>query len=94
MERQTFNNSARTKGFSRSMVAFLAFLAIALFLLLSEHRIHALGYLPFLLLAACPLLHMYMHGGHGGHGGHSGRPGSQAIRRPGRPRDVSTEEII
>jgi hypothetical protein len=21
-------------------------------------------------LAACPLLHMFMHGGHGGHGGH------------------------
>jgi hypothetical protein len=24
--------------------------------------------LPFLLLLACPLLHMFMHGGHSGHG--------------------------
>ncbi|NJO34307.1 MAG: DUF2933 domain-containing protein [Rhodospirillales bacterium] len=27
--------------------------------------------LPFLLILACPLLHMFMHGGHGGHGAHA-----------------------
>lgn len=51
-------------------VAFWLLLAIAAFYLLAEHRAHlALGlpYLPFLLLAACPLLHMFGHGGHGGH---------------------------
>lgn len=53
----------------------LAFLAIAAFFLLSEHRAHALGYLPFLFLLACPFLHMFMHGGHGAHGG--GRAASQ-----------------
>jgi hypothetical protein len=26
--------------------------------------------LPFLLLALCPLLHVFGHGGHGGHVGH------------------------
>jgi hypothetical protein len=26
--------------------------------------------LPFLFLLACPLLHLFMHGGHGSHGGH------------------------
>jgi len=53
--------------------SFLA-TAPAAFLLVSEHRAHALGYLPFLLLLACPLLHVFMHGGHGqgGHGGHAG----------------------
>ncbi|MBN0091486.1 DUF2933 domain-containing protein, partial [Pseudomonas aeruginosa] len=30
---------------------------------------HVAGYLPFLLLAACPLMHLFMHRGHG-HGGH------------------------
>jgi hypothetical protein len=29
------------------------------------------GALPFLLLAACPLMHLFMHHGHGGQGGHS-----------------------
>jgi hypothetical protein len=56
-------------GFWRSRAGFvtLAFLALGGLLLLSEHRAHALGFLPFLLLLACPLLHMFMHGGHGNH---------------------------
>ena len=48
----------------------IGFLAIAGFFLLTEHRAHLLGVLPFLLLALCPLLHMFGHGGHGGHDGH------------------------
>jgi hypothetical protein len=51
---------------SRSGLALLGFLAIAGFFLLTEHRAHALGALPFLLLALCPLLHFFGHGGHGG----------------------------
>ena len=54
-------------------VGFWLLLAIAAFYLLTEHRAHlALGlpYLPFLLLAACPLIHMFGHGGHGGHSQH------------------------
>lgn len=43
-----------------------AFLAIAGFLLLAEHRAHVFGALPWLLLLACPLLHL-LHG-HGAHG--------------------------
>lgn len=44
----------------------IAFLIIAAFFLLSEHRAHALGALPYLLLLACPLLHIFLHRGHGG----------------------------
>ncbi|MEW5756291.1 MAG: DUF2933 domain-containing protein [Pseudomonadota bacterium] len=51
---------------SRSTWVFLGFLAIAAFFLFSEHRAHALGALPFLLLLACPLMHLFMHRGHGG----------------------------
>lgn len=47
------------------------FAAIALFYLLSEHRAHLFGVLPYLLLLACPLMHFFMHGRHGGHG-HTG----------------------
>ena len=68
------DHESRRPGFwrSRAGLVALAFLAVAAFLLLSEHRAHAIGYLPFLLLLACPLLHRFMHGGHGGHGGHRG----------------------
>ena len=54
---------------SRSGWVLLAFLAIAAFFVVTEHRAHALGALPYLLLLTCPLLHLF-HGGHGkGHGG-------------------------
>ena len=49
---------------------FLGFLAIAAYFLLTEHRAHVVPYLPFLLLLACPLMHLFMHHGHSGHGGH------------------------
>ena len=49
---------------------FFDFLAIAGYFLLTEHRAHVVPYLPFLLLLACPLMHLFMHRGHGGHGGH------------------------
>lgn len=51
-------------------VALAVFLAIGAFFLVTEHTAHFFGALPFLLLLACPLMHLFMHGGHGGHGGH------------------------
>ena len=49
---------------------FLGFALIAAYFLLNEHRAHVVQFLPFVLLLACPLLHMFHgHGGHGGHGG-------------------------
>lgn len=55
-----------------SRTVFIAFTAIALLLIAYEHRVHVLGILPWLLILACPLMHLFMHHGHGGHGGHSG----------------------
>ena len=54
---------------SKTGIVLIAFLLIGGFLLVSEHRLHALGYLPYLLVLACPLLHIFHHG-HGGHGAH------------------------
>jgi hypothetical protein len=56
---------------SKAGVVAAGFLLIGLFFLLSEHRAHLFGVLPFLLILACPLMHLFMHHGH--HGGH-GRP--------------------
>lgn len=56
----------REPSFRRSRIGwvFLGFLAIAGFFLLTEHRAHALGALPFVLVALCLLLHLFGHGGH------------------------------
>lgn len=53
----------------RITIALIAFAAIAAFLLLAEHRAHVLPFLPWLVLAACPLMHIFMHRGHK-HGSH------------------------
>jgi hypothetical protein len=45
-----------------SALALLGFLAVALFFLLTEHRAHFMGALPYLLLLACPLMHLLHHG--------------------------------
>ena len=34
------------------------------------HGTHVAAVLPFLVILACPLMHMFMHGGHGHHHGH------------------------
>jgi hypothetical protein len=85
MQQGSIQNGRRAGA--RSMLVFLAFLGIALFFLLSEHRIHALGWLPLLFLLACPLLHMTMHGGHGGHAGGGSGHGGHGSSRPDQSRD-------
>ena len=50
--------------------------------LLVEHRQHLFQWLPFLLLALCPLMHVFMHGGHGGHGGHDMAEGAHGGQMP------------
>ena len=49
------------------VIALCLFLAIAAFFLWEEHRAHVLGILPYLLLAACPVIHLFMHRGHHRH---------------------------
>ncbi len=68
------------KGFwsSRYAIGLLVLGAVAGYFLLSEHRAHFFGALPYLLLLACPLMHIFMHGGHGGHGGGHGGHGGGA----------------
>lgn len=60
------------RGYNWILVVFLA---IAAFYLFTEHRAHLFGALPFLLLLACPLMHLFMHHGHGDHGGHDENSG-------------------
>lgn len=50
---------------SRYAIGLLVIGAVAAYFLLTEHLAHVAGALPFLLILACPLMHMFMHGGHG-----------------------------
>jgi hypothetical protein len=61
-------NSEGSFWTSRTFLVCVGFLIVAGFLLWTEHLAHALGYLPYLLILACPLMHLFH--GHGGHGHH------------------------
>lgn len=42
--------------------------------LLTRHWAHLRDALPWLIALACPLMHLFMHGGHGAHGGQASQP--------------------
>ncbi|TWB54458.1 DUF2933 domain-containing protein [Nitrospirillum viridazoti] len=52
---------------TRSGIVLFGVAAVAAFFLFTGHRAHVFGLLPYLLLLACPLMHLFMHHGHGGH---------------------------
>ncbi len=63
-----------TQYYFRERWVLYGFFGIAGFFLFTEHRAHLFGALPFLLLLACPLMHLFMHHGHhGGQDDHSDR---------------------
>ncbi|MBR1135243.1 MAG: DUF2933 domain-containing protein [Bradyrhizobium sp.] len=67
---------------SRVGLVLVAFLVVAGALLFTEHRAHVLGLLIWLPLLACPLMHIFMHGGHHHHHGGRDRLGHDAEPRP------------
>jgi hypothetical protein len=84
MNHDPSRNDAEPKAFwrSRYAIGLVVLGAIAAYFLLSEHRAHFFGALPFLLLLACPLMHVFMHRGHHGHSQRgSGAPGSSPDRK-------------
>lgn len=75
-------NESGFRGGRTSRWVFVGFVLIAGYFLLTEHRAHVVQFLPFALLLACPLLHMFhRHRGHGGHGGGDKR--EKTDERPG-----------
>lgn len=63
---------------SRFGLGLAGFTIVAGYFLWTEHEAHVkafIPYLPFLLLLACPLMHLFMHRGHGLHNAtRTGRP--------------------
>lgn len=63
-------NAVMGVRWARSLPAILLAVLVMLggYFLWTEHEAHvvlAASYWPWLLLALCPLLHIFMHGGHG-----------------------------
>ena len=80
MDQDHHNHSQRGLFASAANIVLIGFLAIGGYFLVTEHRAHiatAIPYLPFLLLLACPLMHIFMHSGHAGHGKHDGGESSR-----------------
>lgn len=59
------NYDTSKKWSAVTKIVFVGFSLIAATLIIYEHRLHVLGFLPFLFLLACPLMHVFMHHGHG-----------------------------
>ena len=59
-------------------VALAVFTAAAAYFLWTEHRAHVVEYLPWAILALCPLAHLFMPRGHGGHDSHRADAGPGA----------------
>ena len=60
----------KATGLSRPLKTALLMVAlVGGFYLLREHWDHVAGNWIYLLLLACPLMHIFMHHGHGGYGG-------------------------
>lgn len=73
---------------SRYGIGWLVLAGIAGWFLWTEHRAHLFGALPWLVLLACPLMHLFMHRGHHGHHGQGNPPGpSDPQARTPAPRD-------
>ena len=53
---------------STAVLAIIVVL-IGLALIATGHGPHVIGYLPYLVLLACPLMHMFMHHGRHRHQG-------------------------
>ena len=64
MEHDHSEDSGASRAKTVSRYVFFGFVAIAAYFLITEHRAHVIPFLPFLLLAACPFLHMFHHRGH------------------------------
>ena len=73
-------------------LAALGLIGAATYFLLMEHRQHVWQYLPFIILLACPFMHVFMHGGHGGHSGHRAPVGSETTDSSDRLDQGSAKE--
>lgn len=71
-------------------VAMLIIGSFGLYFLMTRHFAHVVDALPYLLLLACPLMHVFMHHGHGGHAGHGSD--EKSVGKPNQSQGSPTEK--
>jgi hypothetical protein len=59
------NESVKNTFSKKTWIVIFIVGLIGLILLLRNHTSHLLVALPYLVLLACPLMHIFMHKGHG-----------------------------
>ncbi len=64
---------------TRSGIVAICMIGVVSYFLLMEHRAHLFQALPYLILLACPLMHVFMHGSHK-HSGHHHGPGARSAQ--------------
>jgi len=81
-------HTSGTPGFwrSRSGIGFIVIGAVAGYFLITEHLAHVIGILPYLLLLACPLMHMFMHHGHHSDHGSENHEHKSTEDKPDQPK--------
>jgi DUF2933 family protein len=73
MDQQQEDNKSyedEDKVIQKSKYVKIGFFIFIAYFLWMEHRAHVIEYLPFIILAACPLMHFFMHKDHGHHDPH------------------------
>lgn len=75
--------SAITKSFNwLNNLSWISILVIGIsisggYFMWSQYQDQLFGYLPYLFLLLCPLMHVFMHRGHGGHENHKDHKSNQ-----------------
>jgi hypothetical protein len=75
------NESPRSFWSSPGGLAALGLIGAVSYFLLMEHRQHLFAALPYLIVLACPVMHLFMHRGHRSHGHGGSRNGAQSSQR-------------
>ena len=83
------HNSVPNFWSTRYAIGLFVIGGVAAYFLLTEHLAHVVGVLPFLLLLACPLMHIFMHGGHGHHHHQQKNPDTSDNKKSREPGDPS-----
>lgn len=79
---------------TKTGIVFIGFMLIAGYQLVVEHGAHLAPYAPWLILLACPLMHLFMHHGHGGYGHGDRNHRDEEAHAPGddKKQDISIEQ--
>jgi hypothetical protein len=69
----------------RSLVACIYVIGIGVAaLLFVQHWVHIPQFLPYMVILACPLMHLFMHKGHGSHSHYRHSQDNAEQQRPRR----------